>query len=615
MDERRKITPPLLGVSDGTPKIDQPGLVTDPGGLLNVVPTDAATGINRLATRAKLLSEFSGAHNTGPVQCVGSIARASGVAGTNVVNISTNTEGSSSSASSFRGQCVVLATDGSVRAVFHDTRGTNVSNPPSGAGGHGGFYGCWHPEDEDIGYFATIATDTAISTPNKIVVGINRFSLTTNAITHQTYALDEDAPYSPPSVGTMDLFPNQLAAYGPYLFVAVANYIYVYDSDDLTYIARYPVPWAEEVQSLGFVTTGGTDYVLALFTGNPTVTLAVLADGGGAPTERFGEFYRTAIIKLRINTTAAGGAVAAGGAPLTHMYLPQGLRSGDGGYENHLTFRLSEWSVGRPRGCLAYSMAVEQRGNGTIAAYVARTNQGFGYDGSQADQRPDGTSPYVTACRAILTRGFEAGAPQYISPSAPVRYGMSSGVGGWERDTGQSLRRAFSWGSNTYQNDIPAISGGIRNPHTTDNEPSVWAVAVDTERRRVFFAGRRPSLTLSGANLYCFDADNGDLLWVSDTGGIIQQNAIAVDPTTGNVLVGMIRGAGWETPDGGTSAAEAEVLTLDGDTGLVLRAFDLTDAININGFITAMSSIGTFAVSVNARGEALLALSPCRYDT
>jgi len=624
VDTRIKLQPPIAGVSDGTPRIDQPGQVTVPDGLRNVIPDDAGTGITRLATRAGLRSEYAGAQNTGAVQAIGEISRASGVSGTDIVNISTDTAGESLGASPIRGQAFVLETDGSIRNVFHDTRGTGFTSPPTGTGGHGGFYGCWDYSDPSVGYFATIARDSVASTPNAVIVGVNRFSLTTNAITHQTYALDNDAPYAAPSAGTADLFPNQLYCYGSYLFVAVNKYIYVFKASDLTYIARYSVPWAEEVQCLAGVTSNGDDFLLALCTGNYTIfsptaisPCAVVADSGGGVTERFGEFYRTQIIKLRINyaNTASRTVVAVGGTPLTHLYMPQGTSSTDAGYENHVTFRFSEWSVSRPRGCLAYSMAVEQLSDGTIAAFVARTNQGFGYDGNQSDQKPNGLSPYITACRVILTRGFEVGAPVTMSPTAAVRYGMGSDVGGWERDSGQSLRRAYTHNASTYQNDIPALSGGIRDPHTADNEPSLFAVAVDSANRRVFFGGRRPSLSGAGDTLYCFDADNGDLIWSIDTKGMIQQNALAVDPTNGNVLLGMIRTDGWEQTDGSISVAKAEMLTLNGGDGSLVRAFDLTDSINYNGFVSSSTTIGCFAVAVNSAGRPLVVLAPNRYDT
>lgn len=626
MDDRVKLQPPLAGVSDGTPRIDQPSLVTVPDGLRNVIPEDAGTGITRLATRAGLASEFSGAWNTGAVQALGSIARASGVSGTTVANINTDSSGESRPAGAFRGQAVVVETDGSIRAVIRDTRGTGyaVSAPPTAYGGWGGFYNAVNPTDPDIMFSATIARDTAASNQDIVVVGITRYSLATNAITHQTYALDTDTAFAAgsypamPGAGQRDLFPNRLYCYGSYLFVAVNKYVYCFRADTLAYISRYSVPWAEEVQTLCGLTSNGDDFLLILSTGNFTVTGAVVADSGGGVTERFGEFARCNILKARIEytSTASRTPVAAGAAVLTQLYMPQGTQSTDPAYENHVTFRFSEWSISRPRGCLAYSMAAETLSDGTIAAYVARTNQGFGYDGNQTDQRPNGQSPFITCCRVILTRAFEVGAPTYMSPASPVRYGLSPDVGGWERDSGQSLRRAFTHNAATYQNDIPAVSGGTRNPNDTDNEPSVWAVALDSTNRRVFFCGRRPSLSAAEPNIYCMDADNGDLLWYRDTKGTVQQNAAAVDPTTGNLVVGMIRTTGWETTDGGTSPDKAEAITFDGASGAIVRAFDLTDAINHNGYLSATTTgVGVFAVDINTRGQVILSLNPHRYDT
>lgn len=625
MEDRVKLQPPLLGVSDGTPRIDQPGLVTVPDGLRNVVPEDGPTGVGRIATRAKAAPEFSGARFMGPVQFIGSISRASGASGTNVVGIDTDSSGESRNAGSFRGQAVVLEPDGSVRNRIHDTRGTGwaVAAPASGFGGWGGFYNSWDFLDPTIAFSATIARDTAASNQDVVVVGITRYNTVTGAATHQTYALDTDTAYaagtypSMPGSGQVDLFPNQILCYGTYLFVAVSRYVYVFRADTLAYIARYTVPFSEEVQGFAGVTKGGEDFLLVLSTGHVSTDGPIEADSGGAPEERYGEFYRCHVRKLRLNYTnfAARTPVAGGGTPLTSLYMPQGTQSGDDGYEDHLTFRFAEWSFARPRGCLAYSIAAEIDADGMIAVYVARTNQGFGYDGNQSDQRPDGQAPYITCCKAVLTRAFEVGAPTYMSPSVPVRYGLSVDAGGWERDSGRSLRRAFSHGSNTYQNDIPAISGGVRNPHDTDNEPSVWAVALDTTNRRVFFAGRRPSLAGAGANVYCMDADNGDLLWTLDTKGIVQQNALAVDPTTGNLVVGMSRTSGWEMPDGTTNSPKAEMLTVDGATGLVLRHFDLTDTINYNGILSESITTGCYAVSVNSLGQSLISLNPCRYDT
>ena len=282
--------------------------------------------------------------------------------------------------------------------------------------------------------------------------------------------------------------------------------------------------------------------------------------------------------------------------------------AGGQGYEAHRTFRFSEYSVTRPRGCLAYSLAAHADSDHNVYAYAVRTNQGWGYNGNLVDQRPDGQSPFVTVCRIVLTRAFESGAPAYIDPDAPVRYGMSEDVGGWERDS-ESLRRSYVWASSTWANDIPTITGSNRSPHGTDNQPTLFAIAIDVTRERVFVAGRWNQLSLEGPTVFAFDLTTGDFLWQYYSYGFVQQNSLAVDPTTGYVLLGMIRSTGWEKADGSDSTEKAEMLELDGATGQQRgEAFDLTDIILPN-----VSHAGTYGVACNSRGQAALALTPARY--
>jgi outer membrane protein assembly factor BamB len=119
---------------------------------------------------------------------------------------------------------------------------------------------------------------------------------------------------------------------------------------------------------------------------------------------------------------------------------------------------------------------------------------------------------------------------------------------------------------------------------------------------------------VSQPNLFCFDADTGALLWSTNTGGKIQQNALAVDPTTGDVLVGMIRSAGYTQADGSAATAQAEMLRIEGSSGLLLSTFDLTDNVTFNGYIGPASMAGSYGIDVNSRGEVLVGLAPYRYD-
>lgn len=616
---------PYGGVTDASTFKGQPGYATDPDGLLNVVPGDAATGREQLATRPGLALEFGAAAGLGRVNGIGSIARASGVTGTNVANVVRNTAGSTRPSGAFRGQAVVLEPDRSVRLVLDDQRGTGFSSPPSGAGGYGAFQACWHATDADIGYFATVARDTTHTTQDKIVVGVNRFSLATNTITHQGYCADAAPGYTPPlpspTPAQLDLLANQILQSGPYLFVAVQRYVYTFKAADLTYLSRTLIDWCEEVQGIAAVTVNGAAYLLTLTTGTLPVSGPVVEDPS-AVKEVFGEFYRSAIQVHAIQYGTGPGTdgnplpIGVGGVALIRRAMPMGLQSADTGYEDHRGFRFSEFSFARPRGCLPYAFAANVDSDGRVYAYVARTNQGWGYDGTQTNQRPDGRGPFISCCRVNLTRAFEFPMPAYVDPANPVRYGLSEAVGGWERDI-DSLLRPYTWNGNTWQNDIPARDGtGLRDPHAADNEPTLWAVAINADASLVVMAGRRPDLSGPGSNVYAFDPVTGDLLWEADVAGIVQQHGVCFDPLTGNVLVAMTRSAGWTNPDGSISADKAEVLELGALDGFTVRSFDLTDQINTNGYITpALGGVGAYAVACNARGQAIVGLAPYRIDS
>lgn len=622
---REPLQAPYLGVTDATPFIGQPKGATDPDGMVNMVVRNVDNGRRQLATRPKALAEFVGAAYSGKTNGLGSISRSSGVGSVIAVNPDDDTTGVSVESGTLQGQALVLDPDRTVRLVLKDTRGTAalLHDPPTSAAnaGFGAFQCCWHSTDPDIGYFATIAADsTHGDSGGKVVVGLNRFSLATGQITHQSYCVDADSytatgvnsTYSAtPAAGSVDLFSNQILEYFGYLFVAVQRYVYCFRSDTLTYIKRHQIDWCEEVQGIQGVTVGGSHYLLTLVTG-------LTSTGGGRPvtadltgSDRFGEFLG-GVLKHRITTTTTPGTTV-----FVRQAMPMGLSSGDAGYEDHRFFRLSEWNLGRPHGCLCYGFAAAAGSDSSVFAYIARTNQGFGYDGNDATMRPDGTAPFISACRACLTRAFETGAPTSMSPAAPTRYGFSSAVGGWERDTA-SLRRAYPWGAFTFQNDIPLISGGSRDPQVQGNEPTFWAVALDSDRNRVFFAGRRSSLSGTAPTVYAFEADTGTLLWAADTGGTIQQNAICVDPTSGNLLVAMARNTGWTGPDGTSTGASAEVLELNGETGQTVASFDLTNAVDYNAFITAANAaaigLGSYGIAANSRGQALVALDPYRYS-
>lgn len=603
---------PRQGATNVQPYVETPGDAAPVEGLRNVRPRRTGTGRAQLATRPGLVATF-GTTLGGSVQAVDTIARSSGISGYETGPGSIIRSGTNYAADKMRGQFCVLDTDWSVRAVFNDSRGTGFTTPPTDAGGHGGFSACFHPTNPDICFGLTIARDTAVTT--SVIFGINRFSLATNSVTHQTYGLDTDTAYAAgayPVPGTNDLYPNQVVCNGTYLFVAVKNYVYVFRADNLRYLKRHAIDWAEEVQAVKPVTVGTTDYLAVLIEGTGAVGGPVIADPGPSRTTRFGWFYRSGVALHTIAyADSAKNPVGDAATALTRIAMPMGLQNTDPGYEDHRYFRPSEWGVQRPRGCLVYDLDIAVGSSGQLYAYIARTNQGFGYDGSSG-QRPDGTVAYVSACRAVLTRATEADAPTYMSPSAPVRYGFALDQGGWEVDT-DSLRKALSWHGASYYNDIPQnqVDLGKHDPHWPGEAPSLFAVAADQSRDRVFFAGRRPSPSQPLPNVYCLRASDGTRMWATDLLGLIQQNAAAVDPTTGNVVVGGNRNSSWT----GASGASAEMWELDRLTGAVVRHLDFTDAVTLNGYIDGSSVIpAAYDLAINSRGQALVALAPYRYD-
>ena len=79
----------------------------------------------------------------------------------------------------------------------------------------------------------------------------------------------------------------------------------------------------------------------------------------------------------------------------------------------------------------------------------------------------------------------------------------------------------------------------------------------------------------------------------------------------------MSRNSDWYTPGGTITTTAAEMLELNGETGQAVNHFDLTDAVNHNGYITSVNEAtrgtGAYGVAVNSRGQALVALAPFRY--
>jgi len=615
---RRELPAPIRGVTDAQPFIKTPGDAVPYGNLENFRPDEDSTGRRRLTTRPGIEEPISGTLS-GEVQDGGVVPKASGIVDYDRGDSTELRGGQTRSAGLLRAQCVLLDADWSVLASFNETAGVNTGTwtlktpPPTNYGGAGAFNCCWDPDNDDVGFFLCILKDTTKSGgADKYICSITRIHVPTRAITHTGYVQDGQNNGSGVVLDASpeDLFANSITCFGPYLFLTVNGLIYVFRKDNLQYLRRQDGGWVQEYQAARCVTIGGRDFLLTGMIGTSYIGGPVVNDTSIDPKEAFGEFVRSGIELWEIGYADASLKTpkAQGVNVLTRIPMPQGTESGDGAYENHRYFRPSEWSKARPRGCLIYDIDVDPA---TGDVFIARTNQGFGYDPitNNPPQRPDGVGPYISACRAVLERAYSASPPAYIDPATePDTYGFSSP--GWETDFA-SHRRAYTWGGigSPVFNDIPPLVAGTREPQTDVWAPSSYAVRYDPGFDRVLFAGRRTSDAIAKPNVHCHRGSDGALMWEADLRGLINQNAIDVDPS-GHWVVGKNR-SDWP---GTGLVGPAEVVMLDRESGAVRRTFDLTDAVNFNGRISGSSVIGCEDVAVNGRGQVLVALAPFRYD-
>lgn len=640
--EDRKLKPPIFGVTDNAEFLNTPNEAAPLGSAINVRPVEVAEKRRRIGRRPAIVATFPTTLPGAPV-AMGTIAKATGITGYSPTSRLTLVNPKYTPTTAYRLQGVVLDTDGSVLMRLNDTRATPaISAPPVNAGGPGGFYCCWNQDDPDIGYFGTLTKDTSHTTQNVWICGLNRFSVSARAITHQGYVVDADAGYTPPLGGSPtqgDTFPNAIHQFGPYLFVCVGVWIYTFRADNLTYLYRTACPWAVEVQSIKAFEYGGRHWLMAAFGGSVAIAGPVVADTSADPKEAFGEHFRAGLALFEITYDAhtppalaptTPVPVAVGVNPLISRSMPRGTTTGNPAYELHQTYRFSEWMT-PPVGRIPYDFVIDSEGR----AYVAHANQGFGYDPlTNADQRPNGPSntsavnDYACISCHVLTRAFESDAPAtawttstlfYIDPVTALRYGNSSNVGGWYADVPNgSYRREFLWGAGTYRCDIPPIISGARDPANELYAPTAYAIALDEDADRLYIAGRRPAINSGRANVWCLRASDGLPIWEARLAGMIQQGAISVDPTSGNVIVCGNRNASWYLNSSASApvGTNAEMWELSASDGAVLNTFDLTDAVVANGYLTnAYANVGAYDVEVNANGLKLVVLAPYRYDT
>jgi len=605
---------PSRGVSDAQPFIAQDGTTVPPEAMNNAWPRESGPKRFNLSTRdpLELVAAAGGAAAGKPVQCIGVVGTASDITGYDQVDPTTLTTGTSRVSGDWIGQALVLDANWTVRTVLRDTRGTGatMSAPPASVGGYGAFGCCWHATDPDVGYLACIGQDTGQTTDPNTITMIARFSLATpDTFTHTGYLVDHDAPYTAPITGAqVPLTVSQMIQHGPYLFVVANRYIYTFRADNLTYLKRTPLFMAIEGQSLAPITIAGKDYLWTGNTGSAAITGPIVVDTG-TPAEAFGEHARSnlALFEIQYADATLKTPLAVGQNAVRRKAIPQGTQDGDPAYEAHETFRPSEYGAQRPRGCLIYSIAPHPSGD----VFIARTNQGFDFEGNGPDGAP-GTD--VTVARCVLAAAYDAAPAEYISPTTGTRYGLRADLGAWEADI-EGYRTGFVQGGTTYQCDIPPIVDGARDPGGAVSPPSAFALAYLSSVDVLCVGGYRPSS--ASANVHGVRGLDGAIRWRRSLGATVLQNAIAANPVNGTFVVGVKRNADWT----GSGGAWAELFELDATTGKIRNTFDLTNDVMQNGvfnFETSPAPVslgaGAYAVAVNSRGQVLVALAPFRHS-
>jgi hypothetical protein len=364
-----------------------------------------------------------------------------------------------------------------------------------------------------------------------------------------------------------DSFPNDMLAYGDYLFVAAGRRVFVLRADTGRKVQILTVPEAEECMSLD-AHTGGR---IALGFAGRQGTVGIADDDGsmdedpdvGAGDQRRTGFYGRSGASLVLVTPGVG--ISGPGTAVTQ--IQHGSKRTDTGglnYEDHPTFRIYEKSVRQPlRGCIVNAIATAADGS----VFVARTSHGWGM---KENQPPSDNMAPVTVCK--------------------ISAGTSSAQLLWEADVG-AIRAERKWGNTlvaalTVHNDIPSANDAINT--VSDPHPTVDAICVD-DFGDVYAAGRKAGAS-NPHNIWKLSGATGQVLWSKSLSTAashwVNQNCLRFNPARNSVV------AAGRVEDAGTSKTHLwELACTDGSE---LRDEDLG------------VEVTAYGLDVNALGEVLV---------
>jgi len=391
----------------------------------------------------------------------------------------------------------------------------------------------WHPTERRFVYGSYYTTGGLGTT------GLNMYDLDGGRL--WTAQLNDSA--------SVPCYANQIVVGETYVFVAAAFWIWVFRTSDGAYVTRYDINgWSGEVMSIALRPDG---FLVAAFFG--TSQPATMANQPSLTQDPYSsQFKRSGVALFEVTNSDAN--------PLVRTRYGETLVSTDPWYESdHGYARLSEILNRSPRGCIPFAMAVGPENE----VLVGITNQGWAWESSAGSYNPDGTVGYTSLVKLD-----------------------ADGLLVFEVDT-KSRRVPYTGGGwGVWYNDIPQIDGDDDYENTGTPKPSVNAVAVDSIGD-IYVGGQRN--LVSSTSIHKISGSTGAMIWSMDAGGCVEQHAMAIDPTDGNLWVGVMKNSAW-TGSGGTAAT---LLKLNAITGTVLMSY-ITNPAPTNG---------VWGVAVNSRGD------------
>ena len=547
--EPRRLALPIQGVTDKTSFKDQPPTLAPVDSLRNVMPFPGERQRLSLGTRFGTSKMFDAQFGNGnPVQSFCVVERAAGQTGLTPGPLA-DFEGTTRSAKALSGHCFVIDPVGSMYVAIKDERA--IGGLASGV--------AWHPTDRKVAFL----TYFSVPADSNVVTGLSMFNLDTLQSAWSTTG--DSTPYAGITGSPGEsVYGNHVVVGTRYTFVSGGRFVHVFKTDTGVFVKRYTCNnWANEVMWSGITADG--NYLISVFSGAGRTTNRSLPNQPALTPDIDLSHFTSGAMKFRITSSDA--------EPLEQVQYGTALSASDPWFEtNHGYLRFSEVLERAPRGCIPYAAALDSNDN----LIVGMTNKGWGWTSTYT---PDNSS---TTYRNVA---------KFNSDGDLV----------WEVDA-NSRRVNYNSGANTWQNDIPQIDGDDdfkhdsadgTYPYTSTPKPSANAIAVDS-LGDIYVAGQRNENPSTGWNVYKLRGDTGNIIWHYDAGSVVEQHAIAVDPTDDNLWVCVMRNADWTG-----HTASAILLKLDSIAGTASFHYDISPTPANGAWGVAVSSSGDVAFTTD----------------